>query len=123
MRDLEKSALVRRLCEAVINAAECYENDSEPIYFDYDSVIHLLEQAQTLVIESARCPRPSNLPPNLPWRERLYNGDEVIDPYAFDGTMRVEDYDKMHDLMTLDRESPGEDDAPDEDDFSGMTMQ
>jgi len=28
----------------------------------------------------------------------------VFDPYAYDGTMSIEDYEKMHDLMQLDDE-------------------
>jgi hypothetical protein len=115
MRDSEKSGQVKRLCDAIIIAAECYENDFNPIYFDYDSVIVLLEQAQTLVAESARCPRPANLPPHIPWREKLYDSDEAFDPYAFDGTMGVEDYERMHELMD-------ENDVLDEDDSYGMVM-
>lgn len=123
MQDLEKSDQVKRLCEAIINASESYENASNQIYFDYDNVIVLLEQAQMLAVETARCPRPADLPPNMPWCERLYNGDEVYDPYAFDSTMSAEDYEKMHELMELDRESPDEDDLPDEDESPGMVMQ
>jgi hypothetical protein len=41
----------------------------------------------------------------MPWCERLYDGNEAFDPYAFDGTMSVEDYDRMHELMATDRES------------------
>lgn len=123
MQDLEKSDQVKRLCEAIINASESYENATDSIYFDYNSVIALLEQAQTLVAESARCPRPATLPSNMPWSERLYNGDEDNDPYAFDGTMSAEDYERMHELMALDRKPPHEDDLPDEDESPGMVMQ
>jgi hypothetical protein len=107
MRDLDKSDQVKWLCKVIANAAESYENDKHPIYFDYDSVIALLEQAQMLVTESARCPRPADLPPGMPWCERLAGGDEVFDPYAFDGTMSEEDYERMHELMAADRESEG----------------
>jgi hypothetical protein len=107
MRDLEKSGQVKRYLGTIRNTVETYENDNHPLYFDYDGVIGLLEQAQTLVAESARCPRPADLPPGLPWSERLYGGDEVFEPYAFEGTMSAEDYDRMHELMTADRESGG----------------
>ena len=60
-----------------------------------------------LVTESARCPRPADLPPELPWREKLYNGEEVFDPYVYVGAMSAEDYEKMCEHMTSDRESEG----------------
>ena len=103
MRNLEKSSQVKRYLETIMNAVDIYENDTYPIYFDYDGVISLLEQTQTLVTESARCPRPAGLPPNIPWREKLVSGDEDFDPYTFDGTMSEEDYEKMHELMMADR--------------------
>jgi len=103
MQDLEKSGQVRWFCEIIINVVTSYESDANhKIYFDYDSVLKLLEQAQITAIDTARCPRPDNLPPEMPWSERLYGGDEVFNPYAFDGTMSIEDYEKMHDLMQLD---------------------
>jgi hypothetical protein len=106
MRDLEKSGQVKWLCEVISNAAESYENDTHPIYFDYGGVISLLEQAQMLVTESARCPRPENLPSGMPWSERLYDGED-FDPYVFDGAMSAEDYERMRELMAAGRESEG----------------
>ena len=88
MRDLEKSGQVKWYLEIIGNAVESYEKDANPIYFDYDGAISLLEQAQMLVTESARCPRPADLPDYLEWDERLYNGDEVSERYIF----RAEDY-------------------------------
>lgn len=95
------------LLQTITNAVESYENDTHPIYFDYDGAIGLLEQVQILVTESARCPRPTDLPPGMPWSERLAGGDEVFDPYVFDGTMSDEDYERMHKLMAADSESEG----------------
>ena len=80
MRDLEKSGQIKGLCAAIISVAECYETASDPIYFDYENMIALLEQAQILQEESARCPRPANLPVNIPWCEKLHNGDEMFNP-------------------------------------------
>jgi len=99
MQDLEKSSQVKWLLETIINAVVSYENDTHKIHFDYDGAIGLLEQAQMLVTESARCPRPADLPDYLPWCERLFSGDDVFDPYTYDGSMSLEDYDKMHELM------------------------
>ena len=77
MQNLEKSDQVKWFCEIIINVVTSNESDTQhKIYFDYDSVLGLLEQAQTAVIDSARCPRPENLPPDMPWSERLYGGDE-----------------------------------------------
>jgi len=105
MRDLEKSGQVKWYLEIIGNAVTIYENDTNSIYFDYDGVIGLLEQAQMLVVESARCPRPADLPDYLPWCEKLHNGDEVFDPYSYDGSMSAEDYEKMHNLMGDSEES------------------
>lgn len=93
MQDLDKSNQVKWLYEIITNAALSYENDTHKIYFDYDGVIGLLEQAQILITESARCPRPENLPPDMPWSERLYDGTE-FDPYAYDDSMTIEDFER-----------------------------
>lgn len=110
MQDLEKSGKVKWFCEIIINVVTSYESDAgHKIYFDYDSVLKLLEQAQEVTIDTARCPRPENLPSDMPWCERLYGGDEVFDPYAFDGTMSTPDYEKMYDLMQRDEDEESED--------------
>ena len=63
-----------------------------------------------LVTESARCPRPADLPEDMTWSEKLYNGEEVFDPYVYLGDMRTEDYEKMCLLMgeSVDDEEYGE---------------
>ena len=102
MQDLDKHIQIKELLASPQNTIEYCESGPHSIYFDYAGVIGLLEQAQTLVTESARCPRPADLPPGLPWSERLYNGDDLFDPYVFDGSMSIEDYEKMHELMAGD---------------------
>jgi hypothetical protein len=104
--DLEKSGHVKRLLEAIANTALSYENGAHNICFDYDGVIGLLDRAQMLITESARCPRPENLPPGMPWSERLYDGED-FDPYVYDGSMSAEDYERMRELMADGRESGG----------------
>jgi len=103
-QNLEKSNHVKWLLEIMTNAVTGYENDTNKIYFDYDGVIGLLEQAQMYLIESVRCPRPTDLPEHLPWCEKMYNGDEVFDPYAY-ADMSNEDYEKMRELMAESEES------------------
>ena len=39
----------------------------------------------------------------LPFSEKPYRGDEDIDPYIFDGSMSIEDYELMHRLMNEER--------------------
>ena len=107
MQDLEKSSQVKWLLLTIKLAVESYENDLNRIHFDYDGAINLLEQAQMLVTESARCPRPADLPDYLPWCEKLYSGDEIFEPYIHDGSMSDEDYVKMHELMSEDEECEG----------------
>ena len=99
MQDLEKSDQVECLLYDIKSSVESYKNDIHRIYFDYDGVIDLLAEAQMLVTNSARCPRPEGLSPNLPWCERLSSGDDDFSPYVYDGTMSAEDYEKMLALM------------------------
>jgi len=90
MQDLELSGQVKWYLEIIKNAVESYENDSMKIYFDYDGVIGLLEQAQMLVTESARCPRPADLPDYLEWDEKMYDGDKPSEGYIFYNGMSAE---------------------------------
>jgi len=92
MKDLEKSGYVKWLCGVIASNAESYESDAHEIYFDYDGVIDILDQAKTLIMESARCPRPDSLPMDMAWDERLADSDSVFNPYAYTGTMEYEDY-------------------------------
>ena len=92
MQDLEQSGQVKWWLDIIRNAVESYENDNMKIYFDYKGVIGLLEQAQMLVAESARCPRPADLPDYLEWDEKLYDGDEVSEGYIFHNGMNADDY-------------------------------
>jgi len=104
MRDLEGNKKIKWYLEIIGNAVTSYENDTHAIYFDYDGVIGLLEQAQMLIVDSARCPRPADLPEHLPWCEKLSDSGEVFDPYAY-VDMSHEDYEKMHELMAENDES------------------
>jgi len=103
-QDLEKSGHVKWLLEVMTNAVTSYENDANKIYFDYDSVIGLLEQVQIHLTDSVRCTRPADLPEHLPWCEKMYNGDDVFNPYAY-ADMSHEDYEKMRELMEESEES------------------
>lgn len=98
-QDLEKSKQVKWYLDIIKRAVEGYENNNHPIYFDYDGVIGLLEQLQIHVIDSARCPRPTDLPDDMPWSDKLYNSEEVFDPYVYLGDMHTDDYEKMCILM------------------------
>lgn len=100
MQNLEKSRQVKWICENIIDTVISYEGNPESkIYFDYDNVLKLLEQAQATTTDTARCLRPENLPPGIPWSERMYSGDEEFDPFVYDGTMSIDDYEKMHELL------------------------
>lgn len=99
VQDLGKSSRIKGLLGETMSTVECYEAENHGIFFDYDGAIGLLEQVQALVAESARCPRPANLPPDIPWCEKLYDGDDSLNPYVFDGTMSEADYEKMHELI------------------------
>jgi len=52
------------------------------------------------LIEEARAAAP---PPGLPFSEKAYRGGEEPDPYLFDGSMSMEDYELMHRMIEKER--------------------
>lgn len=104
MQNKKKVQRIRELLNGLQIANETYSDEKVCYYFDYETVIELLEQTQTVMEDSARCPRPADLPSDLPWCERLVTDPtEEFDPYAFDGSMSEEDYELMWEHIRADR--------------------
>lgn len=78
-------------------------HENPDIRYDYETVLQLLEKASECLRESARCARPANLPKDMPWSEKLWDGEEE-NPYVYDGSMSMEDYDRLQELRAADED-------------------
>lgn len=106
MQDKEKIARIAELIVDLSTTNSAYSNESNGTHYDYDRVVDLLEQAQTIMDETARNPRPANLPESMPWSERFADpaGPEAApDLYSYDGSMSEKDYDLREALIEADR--------------------
>lgn len=70
-----------------------YENSEEEFYFDYVGVVDLLEKTKEKVETSLRCLRPGNIPDDIAWCE-MTNTDYEFDPFVYDGSMSIDDFEK-----------------------------
>ncbi len=97
MYNKEKIERISELLQELQTGNTAYDDPAIAYHYDYDRVIQSLEQAKETMEQSVRCPRPKDLPKDIPWSERLSQGadDEDFNPYVYDGTMSPEDYDKM----------------------------
>ncbi len=93
MYNKNKADEIILLCTTIINTVRAYEEQGYKVHFDYDRAAKLLSETTAHIIDTARCPRPDNLPSDMPWSERLYDGTE-FDPYTYDGSMSVPDFEK-----------------------------
>lgn len=90
----EKIQQIYTLLDDILATNREYANVKNGTYFNYDSVIAKLQEAQTEMTETARNPRPEDLPEDIPWSEKFADPDEDFDPYVFDGSMSEKDYDQ-----------------------------
>lgn len=103
IQDKEKEQMVLALCNDIINTCKNNATMEYKTYFDYDSAIDLLKQTKEVIEETLCCPRPEKIPEDIPWSERFYDGNTVLNPYVFDGSMSIEDFERFQDLI-LDEE-------------------
>lgn len=96
MQNQEKIEKVKDLCFDIIHRNELYVDQDHGTYYDYDKVIGLLEQVVN-EMDLARTPRPSDLPDDIAWSETFWNGETEPDPFVFDGSMSVEEFEKFQD--------------------------
>ena len=113
MQDKDKILEIRDLLNSISAAIDLYSDENKGFYFAYDSVIELLQQVNETIDDSARCPRPVNIPDDIPWCERMCDGmEDEFDPFVFRGDMSVEDFRKAQDNYFEDKQ---DDKAEDED--------
>ncbi|MEN6325830.1 MAG: hypothetical protein ABFD18_06450 [Syntrophomonas sp.] len=91
--NLQSKAKITTICGLISEIKNITLEQSGGIYFDYDTAIDLLEKVKGTMIESMRCPKPKDLPNNLPWCESM-NMNEEFDPYVYKGDMSVDDFRK-----------------------------
>lgn len=81
------------MCFEIIGRNIAFVEGGFGTYYDYDKVIGLLDQV-VKELDLARTPRPVNLPDDLLWSEAFWNGEEKANPFVFDGSMNIEDFEK-----------------------------
>ncbi|MDR2559198.1 MAG: hypothetical protein LBC86_06615 [Oscillospiraceae bacterium] len=96
-QDLDYSENIKWLCDVIKDGATNYENNPNGIYFDYEKVFDLLCQTEGVLTSTARCPRPIELPSEMPWCESM-NSDE-FDPDMYNGSMSADEHEKMYEFI------------------------
>lgn len=104
MQDKGKIAIIKRLISEISAANEHYNDSENGQFYDYDTVISLLQQAKETMDQSARCPRPKNIPSDLPWDEAM--NDQGFNPFVYRGSMSIEDFEKAQKEYFKDPELP-----------------
>lgn len=95
MQDQEKVKEVQAMLGDLFETNQIYADEKIGTYYHYDRVLELLHQAKEVMTDTARNPRPANLPKDIPWSEKFYDPDEEFDPYVYDGSMSPEDHETM----------------------------
>lgn len=101
MKDKEKIKQVNELCQEINELNTMYQNSEEKFYFDYDGVIELLGKTKERIEISLRCLRPDNLPDDIAWCE-MTNPNYELDPFVYDGSMSIKDFEKVQAIILKD---------------------
>jgi hypothetical protein len=109
MQDKDKILEIRNLLNSISAANDLYSDESKGFYFAYETVIELLQQVNETIDESARCPRPDNIPDDIPWCENMNN---EFDTFVYRGDMSVEDFRRAQDNYFRDSQN----DKPEDED-------
>lgn len=88
MQNKSKIEMIFSLIREIESANILYADETPGYYFDYDTVIELLKKASYTIVSTERCPRPQDLPKDIPWCE---SGEE-FDPFVYRGDMSPEDF-------------------------------
>lgn len=97
----KKIDIIAKLCEEVQERNNLYAAPDKGGHFDYDTVIELLKSTLKHMDGTLRFSRPEDLPKDVPWSEIPYSPDDEFDPFVFDGSMSINDY-EMHERMEQD---------------------
>ena len=103
-QDIEKIERIESLCQELGENNRIYAATDIKSYFAYDDVIELLERALNNMTNSVRCPRPENIPQNMAWSERFHDSQFEFDPFVYDGSMSIEDYEKVSNAYLEDQD-------------------
>lgn len=89
MQEKDKIIKIRDILNSLTTVNDLYSDEDKGFYFDYDTVIELLQQVNDTIDASARCPRPDSIPSDIPWCESM---NSEFDPYVFRNDMSVEEF-------------------------------
>lgn len=106
MQDKDKILEIRNLLNGLTATNDLYSDENKGFYFDYDTVIELLQQVNETIDASARCPRPDNISSDIPWCENM---NDEFDPLVYRGDMSAEDFRKAQNAYFEDDSSMDED--------------
>jgi hypothetical protein len=93
-QDNSKIKQIQEICNRISNINQVFSDPDIKSHFAYDEVIELLEKAYDTINVSVRIPRPDHIPHNISWSEKCYDPEHNFDPYVYDGSMSVEDYER-----------------------------
>lgn len=91
MQNKDKIRIITNLINEIKSSNNEYSDEIKGIYFDYEGVIELLQSANEMIRKTVRCPKPKNIPEDIPWSESMDVEDE-FDPYVYNGNMSVKDF-------------------------------
>jgi hypothetical protein len=91
MQDKAKIEIIQNIVNELKATNNLYIDERKGFYFDYDTVIDLLQKASETMVSTARCPRPKDIPEDIPWCESM---NEEFDPFVYRGDMSIEDFRK-----------------------------
>ena len=94
MQYKDKILEITNLLNSLSAANDLYSDENKGFYFAYEIVIKLLQQVNETIDASARCPRPDNIPDDIPWCENMNN---EFDPLVYRGDTSIEDFRKAQD--------------------------
>ncbi|PYG84879.1 hypothetical protein LY28_03500 [Ruminiclostridium sufflavum DSM 19573] len=106
MQDKDKISEIRNILNRIAAVNDLYSDENKGFYFDYDTVIQLLRQADEVIDSSARCPRPDNVPAGILWCEKMCDGGEdEFDPFVYRGYISTKDFRKVQNAYFEDRQA------------------
>jgi len=89
MQDKEKIENIKNLLNGLMASNNLYFNEEQGFYFDYDTVVDLLQKACETIDFTARCPRPNDVSGDILWCESM---NAEFDPFVYRGDMSIEDF-------------------------------
>jgi hypothetical protein len=104
MQNLEMINKISQILNDIARRNVLYSDPKLRTYYSYDEVIKHLEAALNVINETSRNPRPDNIPLTMPWSEKFFDPDNEFNPYVFNGSMSIEDFERASEAYIDDLE-------------------